>query len=95
MSLVGTGEMASTFGNTPLGCAATNATLDLIEHLRKFQRLDRGGVPRDVAKIIVNRAIVHGELRRSRFDVDARYGFPAAPRAVKVLLGCLSQRIRC
>lgn len=31
MSLVGTGEMASTFGNTPLGCAATNATLDLID----------------------------------------------------------------
>lgn len=31
MSLVGTGEMASTFGFTPLGVAATNATLDLIE----------------------------------------------------------------
>ena len=31
MSLVGTGEMASTFGNTPLGCAATHETLDLID----------------------------------------------------------------
>src|SRR3984885_9605877 len=65
------------------GLAADAATLDLcahldlIEHLRKFQRLDRGGVPRDVAKIIVNRAIVPGELRRSGFDVDARYGLPA------------------
>ncbi|KAH8794356.1 hypothetical protein F5882DRAFT_459414 [Hyaloscypha sp. PMI_1271] len=31
MSLVGTGEMASTFCNTPLGCAAMNATFDLID----------------------------------------------------------------
>ena len=31
MSLVGTSEMASTFGNTPSGCVATNATLDLID----------------------------------------------------------------
>jgi ornithine--oxo-acid transaminase len=31
ISLVGTGEMASTFGFTPVGIAATNATLDLID----------------------------------------------------------------
>jgi ornithine--oxo-acid transaminase len=31
MSLIGTSEFASTFGNTPLGCAATHATLDLID----------------------------------------------------------------
>jgi ornithine--oxo-acid transaminase len=31
MSLIGTSEFASTFGTTPLGCAATSATLDLID----------------------------------------------------------------
>jgi ornithine--oxo-acid transaminase len=31
MSLIGTSEFASTFGATPLGCAATSATLDLID----------------------------------------------------------------
>jgi ornithine--oxo-acid transaminase len=38
MSLVGTGEMASTFGFTPLGCAATNATLDLIDEPGYMER---------------------------------------------------------
>ena len=38
MSLVGTGEMASTFGNTPLGCAATNATLDLVDEPGYMER---------------------------------------------------------
>jgi ornithine--oxo-acid transaminase len=38
MSLVGTGEMASTFGFTPLGIAATNATLDLIDEPGYMER---------------------------------------------------------
>ncbi|RDL32479.1 uncharacterized protein BP5553_08935 [Venustampulla echinocandica] len=38
MSLVGTGEMASTFGFTPLGVAATNATLDLIDEPGYMER---------------------------------------------------------
>lgn len=38
MSLVGTGEMASTFGATPLGCAATQATLDLIDEPGYMER---------------------------------------------------------
>ena len=31
MSLVGTAEVAATFGFTPIGCAATNAVLDLVD----------------------------------------------------------------
>ncbi|KAH7321708.1 pyridoxal phosphate-dependent transferase [Rhexocercosporidium sp. MPI-PUGE-AT-0058] len=38
MSLVGTGEIASTFGHTPLGCAATSATLDLIDEPGYMER---------------------------------------------------------
>lgn len=38
MSLVGTGEMASTFGFTPVGIAATNATLDIIDQPGYLER---------------------------------------------------------
>lgn len=38
MSLVGTGEMASTFGSTPIGNAATNATLDIIDEPGYMER---------------------------------------------------------
>jgi ornithine--oxo-acid transaminase len=38
MSLVGVAEMASTFGNTPVGVAATNATLDLIDEPGYMER---------------------------------------------------------
>ena len=38
MSLVGTAEMASTFGFTPVGNAATSATLDLIDRPGYMER---------------------------------------------------------
>jgi ornithine--oxo-acid transaminase len=43
MDLVGTGEMASTFGFTPLGVAATNATLDLFDEPGYMDRGPRLG----------------------------------------------------
>jgi len=43
MSLVGTAEMASTFGFTPVGIAATNATLDCIDQPGYMERGPRLG----------------------------------------------------
>src|SRR5262249_30085747 len=67
---------------------------NLVEHLRELQRLDRGGGPGDVAKIVVDGGIVHGGTRRAGLDGHASDGFAAASRAVEGFLGRFGQRIR-
>src|SRR5579875_1615499 len=69
--------------------------LKLVEHLRELQRLDGGGMPRNVAEIFVHRATIDGELRRPGFDVHAGHGFATAARAVKLLRCCIRKRTGC
>src|ERR1700683_1807738 len=81
----------------PAHPAALDGTVDieLLEGLGKVQRLDCGGMPGHVAKILLHWPAVHGELAGTRLDVNAGHGLAAASRAVVLLTDCGFQSVRC